>query len=82
MLPLQDCSFFPFLAAGIVQYEAVVTASPDQLKSVSNEDSKDELTIADLQGFINTINEYIAGSILTSNSSLFFIELRNVQNVK
>lgn len=74
-------TIFSLLASGIVQYDALMIVSPDLLKSVNAEDGKDELTTTDLQGLINTINEYIAGSILSSNSSLFFIELSHVLNI-
>lgn len=56
--------------------------SLDLLKSFSPKDSKDELTIADLQAFINEINDYVAGSILTSKSSLFYIELKSPEKIK
>ena len=46
------------------------------------ESSETPLTLDSIQKLVDEINEFVAGSIIQGDTSLFFIELFDSQNIK
>ena len=60
--------------SGVIQYRANLVIQEGFKRSVSNDDDS-------VEHLIDEINEFVAGSIIKGDTSLFFIEKYNKKNV-